>query len=159
MNTKVVLAIVGHGTSGKTTIARYFAAICDLHYRYSTSEFAKMHVKLPGDHKDRSQNRVAWGQAIADFNNEDDGIKLYKMMADTHNVFDGIRRVDELQKFGAWVQANGLIFVPIWVDRDVPDDPSCEICPEHCRFSINNRNELLDLWGNIDFFWHGIKSF
>jgi len=156
MNSKIVLAILGHGTCGKTTSARWLASVYGLCYKYSTSEFAKITIELSGD---KFENRVAWGQAIADFNNQDGGIKLYKLMAKDHNIFDGIRRINELDGVRQWVLAKEKIFVPVWIDRDVPKDPSCEIRPEHCRFSVNNRGELVDLYTNLDFLWKGIREF
>jgi len=157
MDSRVVLAISGHGTCGKTTTSQYFLAQ-GLRYKYSTSEFAKKTIELPGDHKNRSQHRVAWGNAIANFNNEDGGIKLYKMMLSDHDILDGMRRVNELESIREWVQSQGDIFLSIWIDRDVPVDPSCEIRPEHCRFTINNRGSMMDLSNNIDIFWHGVNG-
>ena len=159
MDSRIILTISGHGTCGKTTTARYLTSTYDLNYEHSTSEFAKKTIHLPGDHKDRSKHRVAWAQAIADFNSEDEGIKLYKLMAIRNDIFDGMRRVDELMSLKRWVQNNGHIFISIWVDRDVPIDPSCEIRPEHCRFTVNNRDDLLSLYSNLDILWHGVKNF
>lgn len=159
MDSKIVLAILGHGTCGKTTSSRWLASTYGLCYKYSTSEFAKTTIELPGDHTNRSEHRVAWGQAIADFNNEDEGIKLYKLMAEDHDIFDGIRRVNELIGVKRWVQGRGKIFVPVWIDRDVPEDPSCEIRPEHCRLTVNNHGDLLDLFFNLDLLWKGMQSF
>jgi hypothetical protein len=157
MDSRIILAISGHGTCGKTTTSQCFSTK-GLRYKYSTSEFAKKTIELPGSHADRSQHRVAWGNAIADFNNEDGGIKLYKMMISDHDILDGMRRVNELKSLSEWVQSQGGLFLSIWVDRDVPVDPSCEIRPEHCRFTINNRGSLLSLFGNVDIFWHGVNG-
>ena len=160
MDSGIAIAILGHGTCGKTTSARFLASTYGLGYKHSTSEFAKKTIELPGNHEDRAQHRVAWAQAIADFNNEDEGIKLYKLMAEDHDIFDGIRRVNELGRLYQWMTSRNKIFVPIWIDRAVPEDPGChDIRPKHCRFTVNNHGDLTTLHTNLNLLWRGMQAF
>lgn len=160
MDRKIVLAILGPGKSGKTTVSYWLTATYGFHYQYSTSEFAARVIPLPSNHADRRLHRAEWAQAIADFNNEDEGIKLYKLMLEDHDILDGIRRARELEAVGRFVRSQGRLFVPIWVDRDVPADPAChDVSPVHCRFTINNRGDLEDLRTNLLILCRGLRNF
>jgi len=150
------ICIMGFGTCGKGTCAKYLAHRYGLRYEFSTSQFAQRVVTLPGD---KFENREGWGQAIADFNNEDpDGIKLYKLMAETHDIFDGVRRQNELAKLALWLGKQQRHLITVWIDRDVPVDPSCDIRPEHCMFTISNRGSMADLMWRLQLFWEGVGT-
>lgn len=144
------IAILGHGRAGKTTSAEYLHHRTNgrLRFACSTSEFAKnlLGSRLPDLQEKPDHLREIWARAIADYNAEDgSGIKLYKTMAGSHDIFDGVRRQEELDKLVEWFASQGRRLWKIWIHRAVPIDPTCLIDRDSCDFVVNNTGTIDDL--------------
>lgn len=127
----VRLAVVGPGESGKSTLCRMLAESIGFRYQGSTSQFAESTVRKYAESKyplylardimdDKWDHREVWSDAIR-FHNRDDPLRLYREIAESSDIIDGIRKLDELKDcFEA-----GLVNRCLWVKRRAaPEDES-----------------------------------
>ena len=145
------IAIVGRGRAGKTTAARWLAEHTPLRYAGSTSYSAARVVcgdpSLSGRYEsvdacyaDRRNVREEWRRIILDYNGPD-GLRLYREMAAENDILDGIRSRRELEA----CRAAGLAEVVVWIERDVPPDPSLDFGPGAADHLIDNTGALAEL--------------
>lgn len=149
------VALCGPGRSGKDTVSAYLSVKTALRYQISTSEmacqlifdtvFPDRYLSLEECHADRVNHRVVWREAILAYN-QPSGIRLYEDYQDTHDIFNGIRCKDELQSG----LMSGFFDLSIWVDREVPEDPSLNFGPSDCDIVIPNQGSLGQLYERLD---------
>ena len=149
------LAIVGPGQSGKTTAARWLSEHTPLRYVESTSAAAAKVVcshpsmrdrydSLEACYADRRNHRQQWRDIILE-HNQPDGLRLYREMAEQNDILDGIRDARELQA----CRDAGLVDAAVWIQRDVPADPSLGFGPEAADYVIDNNSTFEELYRQL----------
>lgn len=149
------LALIAPGRSGKSHAAQWLAANTPLRYTQSTSQAAAAVVYADAAMRanyqsvdecwgDRHRHRQAWRTIILSYNCPDK-TRLYREMLDDNDILDGIRCREE---FEACREAR-IFDVAVWIDRDVPEDPSLNITPEMCDARVNNHGELAEFEENL----------
>lgn len=152
------LAICGPGRAGKDTASKWLACHTTLRYTESTSEAAAQlcyskladrygYTSVSEAFEDRHNHRVEWADIIWSYN-KPDGITLYCEMLQDGDILNGIRRAAELQ---ALVDRH-LIDLVMWIDRDVPTDPSLETTSSVADIIIPNNDSIADLYRRLTHF-------
>jgi len=150
-----LLAICGHGRSGKDTASIFLQVHSTLRYEGSTSEaaaklcFTQLHAKygytsVEEAFADRHSHRLEWAEIIWDYN-KPDGIRLYEDMIKSSDILNGIRRKGELD---ALRQRYAALLV-IWIDREVPTDPSLEMTKDDADIIIPNNGTILEFHSRL----------
>lgn len=149
------IAICGPGRCGKDTAANWLNDNTTLCYQESTSQAA---AKLCFDalaekysyssaqeaFDDRANHRVEWANLIWAYN-QPDGLTLYRDMLKIGDILNGIRRTPELLA----LRQNAMIDLVIWIERDVPNDPSLEMDSSVADIIIPNNGILDDLYERL----------
>ena len=149
------LAIVGPGKSGKTTASRWLAEHTPLRYAGSTSaaaaEVVCNHPTMRGRYAtqeecyaDRRNRRQEWRDIILEYN-QPDGLRLYREMVRESDILDGIRDARELQA----CRDAELVDVVVWMQRDVPTDPSLGFAPQVADYVIENNGSFEQLYAKL----------
>jgi len=162
----IKVAISGRGKAGKTTASKMLAEISGLRYMCSTSQalskvvFEKMIEKGHNFESveecwgERASHRKEWGEIIKEYN-QPDGVTLYTDMSAENDIFDGIRRSEELAACSDF----GLVDVVIWIERDAaPDDVSLTYGMDACDIIIYNNSTLEELRDKLLLLWSGMKT-
>lgn len=151
------IAICGHGQCGKNTVSEWFENRTILRYTGSTSWYAAQEVfarmqelgieysSLEQCYEDRGTHRQIWADVIDQMHTEDKTILCRRCLED-QDVINGIRRRDELIAS----REAGLLDLIIWIDRDVPNDPTQDYGPEICDISVLNRQDKLALYRRLE---------
>lgn len=151
MNKIRTIAICGPGRVGKDTVSLWLKANTILRYDRSTSEaaarlcfeaFREKYGYATADEAfaDRHNHRREWAECIWRYN-QPHGITLYTDMLQTTDILNGIRRAPELNA----LRMRGLIDLTLWVQRDVPTDPSLEMTEDDADIIIPNNQTIADL--------------
>jgi len=149
------IAICGHGRCGKDTAANWLNAHTTLCYQESTSQAAAQlcfdalarqygYQSVQEAFDDRANHRVEWAEIIWAYN-QPDGLTLYRGMLDAGDILDGIRRAPELLA----LRQNAMIDLVIWIERDVPNDPSLEMTSDVADIIIPNNGTLDELYERL----------
>lgn len=142
------IAICGPGRAGKDTVANWLAQNTTLRYAGSTSEAATAivyatikdqfdYVSEAACFADRHNHRKLWAECIWQYN-QPYGITLYTDMLVISDILNGIRRGPELQA----LKDRGMLDLVIWIDRDVPVDPSLEMTSNVADIIIPNNGTI-----------------
>lgn len=151
----MIIAICGPGRAGKDTAAMWFKEHTTLRYTESTSQAATKlcferlrdkygYVTAEEAFADRHNHRVEWAEIIWEYN-KPDGITLYRDMLKTSDILNGIRRADEIRE----LQRTLNVDLTIWLDRDVPTDPSCEMTVYDADIIIPNHGTIDALYNRL----------
>lgn len=149
------IAICGPGRCGKNTASDWLNANTRLCYHESTSQAAAQlcfdalaeqygYSDAQQAFADRHNHRQEWGKIIWAYN-QPDGLTLYRGMLVSGDILNGIRRAPELQALREAL----LIDLVLWIDRDVPDDPSLEMDSSVADLIIPNNGTLTDLYQRL----------
>jgi hypothetical protein len=149
------IAIVGHGRAGKDTASQWLGEHTTLRYQESTSEAAAklcyqhLHEKysyssVQEAFADRHNHREEWAKIIWDYN-QPDGLTLYRGMLEAGDILNGIRREGELDA----LREHLMLDLVIWVERDVPKDPSQEMTSAVADIIIDNNGTLAQLYAKL----------
>lgn len=150
------LIICGPGRCGKDSASIWFRNFTTLRYHDSTSEAAAKVVyrqlaskygysSVEEAFKDRHNHRQEWADAIGR-HNQPDGLTLYTDMLENNDILNGVRWTHELE---AIVNA-GLIDLVIWIERDVPHDPSLTFDANAADIIIPNNQTLYHLYARLE---------
>jgi hypothetical protein len=149
------LAVCGPGRCGKDTVSHWLKRHTHLCYQCSTSEAAttlcfvalrkKYGYETPEQaFADRVNHRKEWAEIIW-AHNQPDGLTLYRDMLGETDILNGIRRGGELEA----LRQNSMLDLVIWIDRNVPEDESCEITVDDCDIVIPNHGTLEELYQRL----------
>lgn len=152
------LMIVGYGRHGKDTVCEYLQ---ELGYSFQSSSWTcaeEVLFPLLKDkygyetveecYEDRHNHRDEWFQAIKEFNTPD-LTRLARIIYDKHDVYCGVRNMDEYMA----IKDAGLFDVSIWVDRGdhlpAEDHRSMNIPEFYADHVLDNNGSLDDLYLNL----------
>lgn len=152
------IMIMGHAGHGKDTVCEMLG--CHGYTWASSSAFMCENVVYPTlkekynyespeqCHADRHDHRKEWYQLIADFNTPDK-TALAKAIYANHDVYCGIRHIEEFNS----IKAAGLFDCAIWVDASdrlpAEDERSCSVTKEMADFVIDNNGTIAELEKSI----------
>jgi hypothetical protein len=142
MSTKnPVIALIGHSRSGKDTAAEWLRDNTILRYKggssYQACEYVagKLGLSWQDAWRTRHERKDEWFKLLNEYR-QDDITKLVRACLTHSDIICGVRDRDELLK----CRAEGLLDLIIWVDRQVPDDPTLTIKKEDCDIVIENNS-------------------
>jgi hypothetical protein len=144
------IAICGPGRCGKDTAARWLAANTPLRLGRTTSEIIAPHVAarlgltVEEAFARRHENRPLW----FDVGNElrtPDPTYLVRECLKEGEIAVGLRNSDEVKA----ARAEGLIDLFVWVEREVPADPTQTFGPERCDVIVLNTGTLDEFFGRL----------
>jgi hypothetical protein len=145
------IAICGPGRSGKDTAGAWLAANTPLRLGRTTSEVIAPHVaKRLGRpvievFAERHQNRQLW----FDIGNElraNDPAFLVRECLKNADIAVGLRNEDEVRA----ASGERIVDLVLWIEREVPHDPTMKFGPELCDFTLTNHGDLDDLYARLE---------
>lgn len=141
------LAVVGPGRAGKDTVAEWlrdhtvprFHGGCSWTGRHYVAE----RLGLPVDEawQRRHEMRMSWYTLLNEYRQEDSA-RLIKDVMGHSDVVAGVRDGQEIWS-GIY---QGLFDLVLWLDRDVPHDPTLTFGPEVADVVLPNRGSLDELY-------------
>lgn len=138
------IAIIGHGRCGKDTVAELLAKQTGLRFDGSISWCIKervaevLGVSSCSAWENRHKNRDQWRKIIDGFRAGDPGCVIQDILCHA-DIIAGIRARAEFEA------TKHLFKHVIWVDRDVPNDPTLELTHLDATSCIHNTLSLPDL--------------
>lgn len=144
------IAICGHGRSGKDTCARWLAEHTWLRLARTTSEViapyraAELGISVEDAFARRHEERDVWYE-LGNRLRANDWARLVRETLVNAEICVGIRDPEEL----AAARSEGLIDLVLWVDRDVPPDPTMKFGAEHCDVIVENRGTLDEFYRRL----------
>lgn len=136
------IAICGPGRAGKDEAAHWFNANTSLRYfGFSTSmaitPHAAKHLGISEEEAfaRRHRDRELWYE-LGNNLRQNDKAFLARQTFEHGDIAVGIRDREELQT----IIDEGLVDLAIWIDRDVPADPTLKYGPESCDIIVQNRS-------------------
>lgn len=148
----MTLAIIGHGRSGKDYAAQYLSNHTPLNYIGSVSWAMLPYVaKRLGvcemtAWENRHRDRVMWMDHINEYRSGDPALAIRNLIEAGADIIPGVRMRKEFEA----AQEEGLLDLVVWVERDVPHDPTCELSEEDADIVISNRGTLKDFDRELD---------
>jgi hypothetical protein len=145
------LAIVGPSRCGKDVAARWFAEHTPLRYSKSTSQViaphaaARLGLSAEEAFARRHEDRDLWFKLGCELRRDDPAYLAREVLRDGDLVV-GVRDRAEME---ATIR-EGLVDLVIWIDRDVPVDPTLTYGRELADVVIENRWSLADLHRRLD---------
>lgn len=137
---RIAVAFCGPSRCGKDTAARIVAAHTDLRFRGSLSWYLAPYVAAhQGTTRGeawcyRHKHPEIWTE-MGDRVRSGDPLALVRDCLEEADIVAGCRSMRELEA----MRASGWISLFVWVDRDVPPDPTIEYGPEACDATVSNR--------------------
>lgn len=144
------LAIRGPGRCGKDTAARWLATHTPLRLGRTTSEIIAPHVAarlgltVEEAFARRHENRPLWFEVGNELRSPDPTYLVRECMKEGEIVV-GLRNSDEVKA----ARAEGLIDLFVWVEREVPADPTQTFGPDLCDIVISNNGTLDEFHGRL----------
>lgn len=147
------LLIIGHGRHGKDTVAEILQDyagykftsssrwVCEQFIWPNHGQFTKYDT-IDGMYDERHAFRLAWYDAIKQYNTPDLTRTASEMLAEGYDIYVGMRRRAELEA----VKAAGIFDHVVWVDRGLhlPSEPqeSMELHFTDADFYIDNNSDM-----------------
>jgi len=137
------IAICGPGRSGKDEAARWLAANTPLRLGPTTSQVIAPHVAarlgldVASVFEKRHENRQLWFE-IGNCLRETDPAFLVRECLAKGDIAVGLRNADEVMA----ARAERLVDLFVWIDREVPPDPTQTFGAELCDVIVSNRGSL-----------------
>lgn len=144
-----VLAFCGYGRSGKDTAAEWFRDHTNLVFMGGCSWTAREYMakRLGADegrvitvdeaYARRHEDRMKWYTYMNEYR-KDDPARLIQDCLDHSDIVCGVRDRAELLA----AKEAGLLDLIIWIDRDVPVDPTVTYTVDDCDMVIRNFGTL-----------------
>lgn len=139
------IAICGHGRSGKDTAGRWLAENTPLRLGLTTSQViapviaAEDGVSVEVAFARRHQERERWFRRGNELRRNDPAYLVRGCLAGGE-IAVGLRNADEIEA----ARAEGLIDLFVWVERDVPRDPTQTFDASLCDVVILNNGTLAE---------------
>lgn len=146
--------IIGRGRAGKDEAGMWFGRNTCLNYKGSTSTVMCPHVALalniPEEEawNNRHLSRMFWKQFCDDFRKDDPAVIGRMVIESGADMIIGTRDEVEIKA----IQNEGLVDLTIWVERDVPYDPTVEFTSNLADIVIENK------W-SLDEYYKRLKRF
>lgn len=137
------IAILGFGRAGKDTAGEIIGKMSPLRYVGSTSQvvcpmIAKdLGLTPEAAWADRHNNRMYWWRWCNEYR-KDDPTKIARASLATGDLVVGLRDAIELEA----CKAAKLFDLILWINRDVPVDPTVTFRREDCDVVIDNNDDL-----------------
>lgn len=141
------IVIIGHGECGKDSVANAISSRYGLSFKGSISWYMKAHVAKELEVSEmtawdsRRDNRHLWRDSI-DAYREGDPARIIRECFKLADIVTGVRPAEEMES----ALAEGLIDCVIWVERNVPIDPTLELNKEVADVIIDNTGSLADMY-------------
>jgi hypothetical protein len=148
---KPVLAIVGHGRAGKDTASLWLRDHTALRFAGGASWSAAPYMaqllgKTPEEaYRDRHQDRLLWMRKLNELRERDGPTALVRLCLGHSDIVCGLRNRAEL----VGGRAEGLLDLIVWVDRQVPDDPTVEFDIYDADVVVLNHTSLDDFYRRL----------
>lgn len=146
------LAICGHGRAGKDEAAKWFNENTTVRYSgFSTSAVIAPYVaSVLGISEEeafrrRHEDRQLWYE-IGNELREHDPAFLARKTFEHGDIAVGIRDRDEMQA----VLDEEMVDLAIWIERDVPPDPTLKYGQEMCDVIVLNTGELGAMFARLE---------
>lgn len=151
------IIVMGHGQHGKGTFCNIATTQFQLS-AISSSEFACQlfvfqhlqpimgYPNIESCYADRHNHRALWYKLIADYNTPD-GTRLGRDLFEQHDIYDGIRSLDEFRA----LQRQKLFDLSIWIDaseRVQAEDSSSISVDRSCADIVIENNDTPDAYQN-----------
>jgi hypothetical protein len=137
------IAILGNGRAGKDTAGAWYGEHTPMTYVGSTSQVVcpliamALGISEQEAWESRHQNRKFWYTWCNEYR-RDDPTKLAKYCLERGTMVVGLRDTVELQ---ACKEAR-LFDIILWIERDVPPDPTVTFSREDCDIVVDNFTTL-----------------
>jgi len=147
------IVVVGHGRSGKDESLVIIERLTNLRSAGTLSKYLTPFVALEQGvteeqaYATRHENRALW-MRVGNAMRANDPSILARMAFQHGDVTGGVRGRPEIEA----IRAERLADLIVWIDRDVPVDPTMEYGPEYADVRIDNNGSLADLeakWRNL----------
>lgn len=145
------IALCGHGRVGKDEAAQWFNVNTSLRYSgFSTSmaitPHAAKHLGITEEEAfaRRHEDRMLWFE-LGNNLREHDPAFLARQTFEHGDIAVGIRDRSEMQA----VLDEGLVDVAIWIERDVPEDPTLTYGKELCSIIVENTGTLEEFHASL----------
>lgn len=144
------LAICGHGRCGKDTAAAWLRDNAGFRWSASTSWYLAIDMaKRLGCSREEAYERrhegdvmrTLWYDTANEIREHDPGYLVRQALVDG-DIVSGLRDLAEI----VHLRESGLADLIIWIDRDVPVDPTMAYGPEVCDVIIENPTDNLPLF-------------
>lgn len=140
------ILFVGHGRSGKDTACQMFAEITGLRdagttslalTRYVAEKLGVPEADAYARRHESPEMRILWFETGNEIRRHDPALLVREMFA-KGDISGGVRGRPEIEA----VRRERLADLIVWVDRDVPADPTMEYGPEFADVVVQNRGTL-----------------
>lgn len=141
------IALCGPSRCGKDTAAAWLAANTPLRMGRSTSEViatlaaGALGLTVEAAFARRHEDRSLWYEFGKGLRAEDPAFLVRTVLAEGSDIVVGVRDREEI----VTARREGLVDLIVWIDRDVPRDPTLEYNWDLCDVVIAN-------WGTLDEF-------
>lgn len=142
------IAVIGHGRSGKDTVAELMAKQTGLRFDGSISWCVKERVadvlgaSSQSSWENRHQHRDEWRRIIDGFRASDPGCVIQDILCHA-DIVSGIRSRAEFEA------TKHLFKHVIWIERDVPIDPTLELTRADATSEIDSTGPVDTLPGEV----------
>ncbi len=137
------ILFVGHGRCGKDTACEITAELTHLRNAGTFSKYltpyvaCRLRVSEEQAYRERHQNREVW----MDTGNQvraHDPTAICRMAFANGDVSGGVRGLPEIVA----IRDRRVADLIVWIDRDVPPDPTLEFTAEYADVSISNHSTI-----------------
>lgn len=156
-NGKPVLALCGYGRAGKDTSAEWFRDNTCLQFKGGCSWTARQYManRLSEDlgrlvtvaevYDRRHEDRMKWYNYMNEYR-KDDPARLIRDVLKHSDLVCGVRDRAELLA----ARDTGLLDLIVWIDRDVPVDPTVTYSIDDCDIVIRNHGTVPELHRRLE---------
>lgn len=145
------LLLCGPSQCGKDTAAEFLRDAFGYLFRGSSSQYLRQRMVAAGYDAELLagyRHRPEVRDQIYQFGKQLRETRVAALVGDVsreNELFVGFRELGEVQ----FMQRYQLVDLTLWIDRDVPPDPTLEYGPEVADLILPNRGTIQDLFGRL----------